>query len=263
MKKKIKSQIIALANELINKENSLDVVDMKQRVGKLYEKLSILEYLEKQLKDGSEDEKSKSLDSKSFREENWFTEPEQLPQSEHKDDLVEPLMEKIKDIVAQMPQESQQVDSMIQEVISKSNHSRNDLEEFASRYQQTPTFERKEPAKGVDVAEKNVSELFPKDKNTKHSPTSVDSVSIKPKSINDSIHKGLSIGLNDRLAFIKHLFDDKSEDYTRVLSQVSTMKTYEEAATFIKGRVKPDYNYWLEKDEYSERFMAIVEKSFN
>ena len=41
------------------------------------------------------------------------------------------------------------------------------------------------------------------------------------------------------------------------------MQSFEEADTFIKGKVKPDYNYWLNKEEYVERFMAVVEKRFN
>jgi len=73
----------------------------------------------------------------------------------------------------------------------------------------------------------------------------------------------MQIGLNDRLAFIKHLFDGNANDYTRVLSQINTMKTYDEAEAFIKGKIKPDYNYWLNKDEYAERFMTVVEKNFN
>ena len=41
------------------------------------------------------------------------------------------------------------------------------------------------------------------------------------------------------------------------------MESFEEAQRFIKGNVKPDYNYWLDKEEYSERFMNIIEKRFN
>jgi hypothetical protein len=85
----------------------------------------------------------------------------------------------------------------------------------------------------------------------------------KAKSLNDSVPQGLQVGLNDRMAFIKHLFDGRVEDYTRVLSQLSTMKSYNEAALFIEGNVKPDYNNWLQKDEFAERFMGIIEKSFN
>ena len=87
-------------------------------------------------------------------------------------------------------------------------------------------------------------------------------MSEKPKSINDSVSTGVQIGLNDRLAFIQHLFAGSAEDYNRVLSQLSTFSSYDEAETFIKGKVKPEYNYWLQKDEYANRFMAAVEKRF-
>jgi uncharacterized protein YpuA (DUF1002 family) len=172
-------------------------------------------------------------------------------------------MEKIKDIVAQMPEESGRIDEMLDEILPKNHETeteeiqekptvkyvKNDLEEFASNYQQMPEFERK------------TTELFPKSvEGTEASKTMTES---RARSLNDTVNKGLNIGLNDRLAFIKHLFEGQSEDYTRVLSQINTMSDYEEAQNFIKGKVKPDYNYWLDKEEYSERFMNIIEKSFN
>jgi hypothetical protein len=218
----------------------------------LYEQLTLLDYFESQIDDGETPSKSEAMDSKSFREENWFKEPEPVPQPENKEELVEPLMEKIKDIVAQMPEESNQVDALIDEVLPKTKFVKNDLEEFAATYQQTPTFERKEPSKG-GVVPKQTHQLIP----------DIGAPDEKPKSLNDSVPKGMHIGLNDRLAFIKHLFDGNAEDYTRVLSQLSTLKTYEEATVFIKGKVKPDYNYWLQKEEFADRFMNIVEKSFN
>ena len=123
------------------------------------------------------------------------------------------------------------------------------MEEFASNYQQMPEFERKQ------------SELFPKSIEGKEaSKTMTES---RARSINDTLNKGLNIGLNDRLAFIKHLFEGQTEDYTRVLSQINTMENFEEAQSFIKSKVKPDYNYWVNKEEYSERFMNIIEKRFN
>ena len=80
--------------------------------------------------------------------------------------------------------------------------------------------------------------------------------------LNDSMSKSISIGLNDRVGFVKFLFADSNEDYNRVLSQLSTFDTFEEAENFINDMVKPDYNNWDGKDDYAERFMEIVEKKF-
>ena len=88
--------------------------------------------------------------------------------------------------------------------------------------------------------------------------------SSQPKvvALNDSMSKTISIGLNDRIGFVKFLFADSNEDYNRVLSQLSTFDTYEEAKNFINDMVKPDYDNWEGKDDYAERFMEIVEQKF-
>jgi hypothetical protein len=79
----------------------------------------------------------------------------------------------------------------------------------------------------------------------------------------DKNSKGITIGLNDRVAFMKHLFANSSEDYNRVLSQLMTFNSYQEAQTFIADMVKPDYNDWKGKEDYEARFMEIVEKKFS
>lgn len=85
----------------------------------------------------------------------------------------------------------------------------------------------------------------------------------KPKSLNDSFGKSITLGLNDRIAFEKNLFGGSADDLNRVLSQLATINTFDEAKDFITDLVKPDYNNWNGKEEYEERFMAIVEKKFN
>jgi len=84
----------------------------------------------------------------------------------------------------------------------------------------------------------------------------------KTVSLNDKLAKGISIDLNDRIAFVKHLFGNSDEDYNRVLNQLITYDNFEEAQNFIEDMVKPDYNSWLGKEDYSQRFIEIIEKKF-
>ncbi|SHF94525.1 hypothetical protein SAMN05444372_101275 [Flavobacterium micromati] len=84
----------------------------------------------------------------------------------------------------------------------------------------------------------------------------------KKVSLNDKLSKGLNIDLNDRLAFIKHLFGNNSEDYNRVVNQLITFNTFYETRDFVQEMVKPDYNNWEGKQEYEDRFMNIIEKKF-
>ena len=151
----------------------------------------------------------------------------------------EPVIETIKDMVAQMPEETHAVDAMVAEVIPNVVIEKNELEELVADFQEMPVFE--------PITEAN------KRKTNK-----------EKKSLNDKLkNSDFTIGLNDKLAFIKHLFDGKNEEYERVISQISTSQTYEEANTLIQNIIKPDYNHWEGKTEFEERFMEIIESKFN
>jgi hypothetical protein len=80
--------------------------------------------------------------------------------------------------------------------------------------------------------------------------------------LNDKFSKGLQIDINDRLAFIKHLFDKRPNEYQRAISQISTFQSWNQAKVFILEMVKPDYDNWKGKELYEERFLKIIENNF-
>lgn len=90
----------------------------------------------------------------------------------------------------------------------------------------------------------------------------VEKTESKISTLNEKFAAGINVGLNDRIAFVKNLFGNSDEDYNRVISQLNTFDTLQEAQEFIEDMVKPDYNDWNGKEEYAERFMEIVEKKF-
>lgn len=248
MKKKLITEIKHLANQLLSESGLDNTTELKHQLAYLYERVSILEYLESLLDDvpkkDSKSNESESLDSKSYREKNWFKEPEPVPPSNFKDSLAEPVIEKIKDLVAEIPEDAQKIEDLLREVLPKKKYYKNDLEDFASDYKTPPVFERKESSKTNDAVQTNtVSDT-------------------KSKSLNDKLGKEIVIGLNDRLAFIKHLFNGNAGEYESVLSQINTLSSVDEVAYFIKVKVKPEYNYWLNKEEYESRFMALIERKF-
>ena len=121
-----------------------------------------------------------------------------------------------------------------------------DLEDLVAAYQQMPEFEKKEPEVAVEPEPEPEPSPEPepemvavedtKEAEAEAEPAKLNDVS-RPRSLNESLGNGLNIGLNDRLAFIKQLFNGSNEDYSRVMSQISSFSTYEEAETFIKIRV--------------------------
>ena len=235
MKKKVLSQIKAIAQRIVSSENETDTTKLKNSLMQLHEKLTILEFLESSVETEFEKPERNATDSKTYREQNWFKEPDPVPQTPHKEELVEPLTEKIKDIVANMPNENEKaIEELLKEIIPPKEILKNDLEEFAASYTDNLVFERKQKVEAEET----------------------------PKAINDKVNSGLHIGLNDRTTFIKQLFDDSTDDYLRVLSQINSMSTFEEAHLFIQSQVRLDYN-WTEKEAYVDRFLSVIQKSFN
>ena len=87
-------------------------------------------------------------------------------------------------------------------------------------------------------------------------------ISLESKKLNESLIKGINIGLNDKIAFTKSLFDGNEEDYSRVVSQILTYTSWDEASNFLNNIVKPDYNNWEGKEEIEKRFLKCIESNF-
>ena len=123
----------------------------------------------------------------------------------------------------------------------------------------TPVEEVKEEIKPEPVVAETPKELEEEVKAT------FEKVSQEPKisSLNDRLNKTISFGLNDRIGFEKKLFGGSSDDFNRVVSQLNTFDSFEEAKAFVDDFVKPDYNNWEGAEEFETRFMEIVEKKFS
>jgi len=242
MKKKLESELVSIAHRILKLKGKEDVSKMHAEVSALYDKLSVLKFAHDNFDGdlptiGSNSSFFGMLDTAFNNKvsDNIEIEDKIYVNLDEKEDdhIYEPVMEKIKDMVAQMPQESQQVDDMIETVVSEKEKPVTHLEDITAGFEEMPEFE--------PVSEAN-----------------------SKKSLNDKLKNGaLNIGLNDKLAFIKHLFDGKTEDYDRVISQLNTSQSYEDATRFINDIVKPDYNDWSGKEEIENRFMEIVESKFS
>lgn len=82
------------------------------------------------------------------------------------------------------------------------------------------------------------------------------------KTLNDRLFsKTITVGLNDRIAFVNNLFASNQTEFNRVLSQLNTFATEKEAKDFINNTIKPDYD-WAGKEAYEERLIALIERKF-
>ena len=135
------------------------------------------------------------------------------------------LMDTIKNMVTEMP-ESKVVNELFTQI-------------------EEPHFVRKEAPEAPPAVASSTKEL------DKPSPN-----------LNERFSKGLKVDLNDRLAFIQHLFDNKPNDYQRALNQLTTFDSFQEVFVFIESMLKPDYNNWEGKELYEERFLGILSQFF-
>lgn len=225
MKQKLKDQLIKMSTDIITSRDMNDIPALYEAAKNLYEKLAVLKFIEEELNDIQVDV-SKSVIAEKFETmanavlSGNSSVPENNP---HKEDIIIPGMDTIKDMVSEMPS-SENLEEVLNEFIGKPDLIKNDKELFSP----------------VKIEEE-----------------------IVPKSLNDRFsNKELKVDLNNRLAFVKHLFNESTEDYNRVLSQLSTIDSEERSVAFITNMVKPDYNHWAGKEEYELRFMELIARRF-
>mgnify|MGYP001423416625 CR=1 FL=1 len=247
MKKKLESELVSIAHRILKLKGREDIDKMHNEVAKLYEKLTVLKFAKENFEDdmptiGNDSSFFDMLDTAFNNKVSDNIEVENktyVNLDEVEDDaIMEPVMEKIKDMVAQMPEETQQVDTLIENTLANDVTTTIEFETIASDFAVMPEFEP------LEDAQKREAELA-------------------KTSLNDTLKgRRLQIGLNDKLAFTKHLFDSKNEDYDRVISQINTLDSLAEARTLIFDMIKPDYNNWEGQEEIEARFLEIIENKF-
>ncbi|MFS4492638.1 hypothetical protein [Maribacter sp. 2308TA10-17] len=229
MKRKLKEELVKLSTDIITSRDMNEITDMYEAAKTLYEKLAVLKFIDEKLKDIEIDVSKNVIAAKFETMANAVLNANSgVPESNpHQEDIItHPGMDTIKDMVSEMPNETP-VDEVLAEFLGKPDLMKNDKELFT-------------PAKENGVKKETVT-----------------------KSLNDKLNgKEIKVDLNNRLAFVKHLFNGSTEDYNRVLSQLSTIDTEERSIAFIDNMVKPDYNNWEGKEEYAERFMDLIERRF-
>lgn len=276
MKKKIETDIYSLATDLLKNKDSRSTQEWKEATMQLYEKLCVLEYLENQLEISQE---ASNIEVKKEVEKSVAPEPvKKIEEPKEIETDIEAIQKdskpfldlgtgfEVETAIAETEEVKTEVEieqkiaefqdapvEVIAEVETKApqqpkRRQADDLQRFASTYKQTPVFSRKSTNKTNDEPRESTNSAQGAD---------------KPKSLNDSLNRGLHIALNDRIAFINNLFEGSTQDFNRVLSQINTLNDFDSVHSFLENQIKPDYSHWEGKEEYSERFIAIIEKKFS
>jgi hypothetical protein len=327
MKKKLEADLISIAHRILKLKNKSELIQLHQETQKLYEKLSVLLFVENHFQevkptiglakieedlaaafDALDTNETAEPETQSIENNTEIVAPFEAIEAE-----VTPVFEPIE--AQETPIENETV-TLADETVSLNHEEKNQEEpEFVAvaaaeittpphfelfkeesilatpdtkkelhqisledmlGTASEPIFERvsgkeKESEKTIEEPLENAFTAIPKATSNEATEILLSRIEKESEKETVTVHtaktstngKSITFGLNDRIAFEKQLFGGSSEDLNRVISQLSTYDTLQEAQDFIEEMVKPDYNNWEGKEEYINRFMGVVENKFS
>ena len=237
MHKKLEAELVSLAHRILKMKNRSEALALKDKAREIYEKLSVLTFV---------DDYMATTTNLDISKEELLVKIEQTLDGKEKIDSNELNVEP--SLIENSEDNSKEIHITKDEDIfePKFDSVRIDIESLKSNQ-----ISLKEEFRDSISADKT-STLFDDTENKGHDK----------KTLNDRLVKNtIQVGLNDRIAFVNHLFNFNQQDFNRVLSQLNTFKTEYEAKDFINNKVKPDYD-WTGKEEYQERLITLIERKF-
>jgi hypothetical protein len=287
MKKRLEAELISIAHRVLKLKNKSEVDQLYQETQKLYETLSVLKFYQDRFEQVKEDVSLEVLEEKLAQalegspeepvaasllvDEPAVEEPAALVEEEAIEEVQESLVEETPEVVteekevataAEESEEEEQPALAFQPIFSLDHEEEDEEEIEPAETASEITPETKKVVVEEFLGESYVDPVFvkPNEVSLFASPTE-EVPAFKSPVVHESA-KSIAIGLNDRIGFVKHLFDESNEDFNRVLSQLNSFDSFEEAKNFIDDMVKPDYNNWQGNEDYAERFMELIEHKF-
>ena len=253
MHKRLETDLMSLAHSILKMKNKGDVFALKEKSKVIYEKLSLLAFVEEYVNTTPDETESKGDLLVKIEKGLALKEAKQVVAFENEKEVLQ--SEDIEEVQEESVEDSSE-ESSTDEIIEQPF---DELEELMLRNEDAVS----NPTDAViEEGESKTVTLEEELQDT----ISVDEMATLfdipgPKSLNDKLAINIQIGLNDRIAFVKNLFDGSQEDFNRVLSQLNSYASEKEAKKFINKMVKPDYD-WSQQEELEARFLEIVERKF-
>lgn len=277
MKKKLEAELISIAHRVLKLKNRSETKQLQEEAKKLYEQLTILRFYEENFEAVKEEIPVEVLEAKLQEQAAVDLDVQEEPVLKE-ESTFEPEVEA--EINEEEIEAIQHEDNVKQEqpalfdTVSIDDFKVLDfvkVEDVPAEVEQAAdaTFEKVEEVEEPVVEEEEVVETVEEIKEKVKEEIVIEKVpevvfeEPKVKSLNDRLNNGINIGLNDRIAFEKKLFGGSTDDYNRVLSQLNTFESFDEAKGFIEDFVKPDYNNWDGKEEFENRFLEFIERKFS
>ncbi len=241
MHKKIVSELDSLAHSILKMRDKDDIFALKEKASQIYEKLSVLAYIEEYVN----------------------TTPQATQTKEELLSMVKNA-EKLKATENKVGQNEQKTEKLSEEIVLNVE-PKNNIDEIEVVNQEIiiPKTEQKVPKEDLKVQKKPKKTSLEDELQDTLSVDVMTDLFTKAetkKSLNDTLNSSIQIELNDKIAFVKHLFDGNKQDFDKTINNLNNAKTLSKAMDFVQElRLKYD---WSEKIGYEERLIEIIERKF-
>lgn len=270
MKKRLEAELISIAHRVLKLKNRAEINQLYTETRKLYEVLSVLKFVDDNIDvvhpkidvNLVEEKIEMVLNTESdeeprtnFEEITNQNDEVEVIESTENEDFVEIRVTKLPEVIALSDVE---IDNKIEPDLT--DEKIDDTTEIA----QDLTFEKVETPIAFEKVNHPVVQQISFEELLGHQfeePVFEKKEEII-SNLNDKIGRDAIFGLNDKIGFVTHLFDDSEEDFNRVVSQIGTFDTFVEVQNFVDTLVKPDYNNWEGKTDYEKRFMFFMQRKF-
>jgi hypothetical protein len=246
MHKKLEAELVSLANSILQMKNKDDINALHKKSQDIYEKLTVLRFVENNIEKTSN-----------------YSQSEEETMETIQNARVEEI--KFESTVAhEIEEEAEENEAFLEDKIDELFNEGDTIVEETENISYSLQISLEEEFKDA-ISSDVATELF--ERATKENPIIEEKIAEKQenkkRSLNDSLFKNnIQVGLNDRIAFVNQLFDGSQQDFNRVVSQLNSFKTEEEAKNFIYEFVKPDYD-WSSKEEFEQRLISLIDRKFS
>ncbi len=246
MHKKLISELNSLAHDILKMRDKDDVFALKVKASKVYEKISVLAYIEEyinttpQATETKEEllakiEKNKQKDTKPKKKDEFIPKQEVKVHKKQTKDVLNEVILNVKP-----KKDVNSIDVVDEEVIIHKQEQKVQNNELKGTLD-----DELQDTLSVDL----MTELFTK---------------VEPKkSLNDKLSDKdiIKIELNDRIAFVKHLFEGNESEFNKAVKTLNKAKKLTKAMEFVQ-EIKLKYGWTIDKIGYEERFIEIIERRF-
>jgi len=244
MHKKLEADLVSLAHRILQMKNRHEAGALRDKAREVYEKLAVLAFV---------DDYIATTPNLEITKEELIQKIEANTASQ----MSQTIKKIIPELVKEMPVKQDNKFDEIKEKSQSSNKEQN-------------IFEPKFDSVKIDISSLKSNQISSKEEfrdsiSADKTSTLFDDENVSKKdnkTLNDKLFKNkIQVGLNDRIAFVNHLFNYNQGDFNKMLSDLNLIKTEKEAKDFILNKVKPNYD-WRGKEAYEDRLIALIERKF-